>query len=103
MSAARDQMLTRIRQANQVAAGAPPPPLVRDYRAGGDVPAGHPGLVDQLEERLVDYRATVVRASGSVAGEVANVVARLIEVRGAGLLTARATGAAPELEPRHPR
>ena len=40
-------------------------PVLRDYRRAGDRPAGHHTLLDLLEERLTDYRATVHRASAT--------------------------------------
>jgi L-lactate dehydrogenase complex protein LldG len=57
---ARDEILGRIR----TALGDEPPvllPAVRDYRTADDLPPGDPALLDLLTDRLVDYRATVVR------------------------------------------
>ena len=57
---ARDEVLARIRGAlGDNPADAPP--VVRAYRQGGEHPAGSAAVVDQLVERLEDYRATVVR------------------------------------------
>ncbi|GAA2163757.1 LutC/YkgG family protein [Pedococcus bigeumensis] len=56
---AREDILQRIREANE---GIEVLPVQRDYRRGSaptSVAAG--ALVDLLEDRLVDYRATVVR------------------------------------------
>jgi L-lactate dehydrogenase complex protein LldG len=68
---ARDEVLARIR----TALGDEPPilaPVIRDYRAADDLPAGDPELLDLLVDRLVDYKATVVRCGPSeVAGAVA--------------------------------
>ena len=62
---ARDEMLARIRAANQ-AAGSPPPPTVpRDYQRHGDYPPGAPELLDVLRDRLVNYRATVIETTPS--------------------------------------
>jgi L-lactate dehydrogenase complex protein LldG len=62
---ARDDVLARIRSAH---AGAPfaPPPVARDYRATDDRSVRE--LLDLLEDRLVDYRATVRR--GTDVGEL---------------------------------
>ncbi len=57
---AREEVLRRVRAA-QDAAGAPDPgPVPRDYRRAGDDPPGSPALLARLRDRLVDYRATVV-------------------------------------------
>jgi L-lactate dehydrogenase complex protein LldG len=61
---ARDEILARIR----TALGDEPPvvaPAVRDYRTADDLPPGHPELLDLLTDRLVDYKATVVRCAAS--------------------------------------
>lgn len=57
---AREDILQRIKEAN---AGIEVRPVERDYRRGPlTAAAGEPSaLLDLLEERLVDYRATVVR------------------------------------------
>ena len=68
---ARDEVLARIR----TALGDEPPvlaPAIRDYRTSDDLPPGDPALLDLLTDRLVDYKATVVRCGPSeVAGAVA--------------------------------
>ena len=68
---ARDEVLARIR----AALGDDPPvlaPAIRDYRTADDLPPGDPALLDLLTDRLVDYKATVVRCGPSeVAGAVA--------------------------------
>jgi L-lactate dehydrogenase complex protein LldG len=66
----RDEVLARIRTAlgPQRPAPAEPP---RAYRLVDGRPAGDPALLDLLEDRLVDYRATVLRsAPGDVAASV---------------------------------
>ena len=78
---ARDEMLARIRTAiGAAAAPAPEPAAAPDpgYRVRGDLD-GAP-LLDLLEERLTDYRASVRRTTG--AGLAAAVRAALAE-RGA--------------------
>jgi L-lactate dehydrogenase complex protein LldG len=59
---ARDEVLSRIRAAlgtGGTTTGSMEIP--RAYRARGEHPPGDPALLDLLEERLVDYRATVHR------------------------------------------
>jgi L-lactate dehydrogenase complex protein LldG len=78
MSAARDEVLARIRTAlSDRAAAAPPVP--RNYRAAGILDG--PELVTLLSDRLLDYKATVHRCSQSgLAAEVAAaLVARGVE------------------------
>lgn len=67
-SEAREEMLARIRGALADRPIAPEVP--RPYRVRGSREPGHPELVDLLVDRLVDYRATVVRAAGDVASAV---------------------------------
>lgn len=69
---ARDEVLRRIRGA----LGPEPsvPPIPRDYRARGSRPPGDAGLVALLIDRLVDYRASVVRSDGDVAGAIRSVL-----------------------------
>ncbi len=57
---ARRDVLARIRQANRVA-GAREPQVPRDYAGSGTHPPGSDEVVDLLEDRLVDYKATVTR------------------------------------------
>jgi L-lactate dehydrogenase complex protein LldG len=59
---ARDEVLARIRGALGDSPAAPP--VLRAYRGAGEHAAGSAAVVDQLVERLEDYRATVVRTSG---------------------------------------
>ena len=56
----RDEMLARIRSARAGAALVEP---VRGYRTTGDL--GAAALLDLLEDRLVDYRATVHRTDAA--------------------------------------
>jgi L-lactate dehydrogenase complex protein LldG len=75
MGDARDEVLARVR----TALGDRPAPaaVVRDYDGAGPGPAGMAGLLDLLEERLVDYRAVVSRAAhDEVADAVAAALAR---------------------------
>jgi L-lactate dehydrogenase complex protein LldG len=59
---ARDEVLARIRTA---IGSTPVPPITRDYRLTDGRPAGDPGLLDLLVDRLEDYKATVVRCAPS--------------------------------------
>ena len=80
MSAARDEVLGRIR----TALGDPAPPAGADgarparYRAEAGL--GPAELLDRLAERLTDYRATVRRAAPD---EVTAVIAAALAERGA--------------------
>jgi L-lactate dehydrogenase complex protein LldG len=60
VSAARDEILGRVRAA--LAGAAPAEPVVRAYRRGGDR-GGR--IVELLCERLVDYKAEVRRVEES--------------------------------------
>jgi L-lactate dehydrogenase complex protein LldG len=73
---AREEILGRIRTA--LADGAAPPPVARDYRTAGQPrdPRGE-ALLEQLVDRLVDYRALVRR--GTTALVAATAVAALSE------------------------
>ena len=59
MSAAREEILRRIRAA--IAGGAAPPPIARAYRTAGTLDLR--ARLDLLQERLVDYGARVERTS----------------------------------------
>lgn len=59
MTGAREEVLARIRGALGDAPVSPAVP--RAYRREGEFPAGSPELVEQLVDRLEDYRAVVVR------------------------------------------
>ncbi|GIG29727.1 LutC/YkgG family protein [Cellulomonas marina] len=75
---ARTEVLARVRRALAPAPGrsaAPVPTVPRDYRRHGDVATGSSEAVELLVDRLVDYRATVVRTS--TAGLAAAVAAQL--------------------------
>lgn len=79
----REQVLARIRTANRAAGSLPPPDVPRDYRRVGRLPAGDAALVDLLHDRLVDYRATVVRCAAvgvpaAVAGALADVAGAVV-------------------------
>jgi L-lactate dehydrogenase complex protein LldG len=72
----RDEVLGRIRIALGPDRPAPAEPP-RAYRLADGRPAGDPALLDLLEDRLVDYRATVLRsAPGDVAATVAAALHR---------------------------
>ena len=57
---ARDDVLARIRRAN-ASGRATVTEVPRDYAAAGDLAPGSAGAIDLLENRLVDYKATVTR------------------------------------------
>jgi L-lactate dehydrogenase complex protein LldG len=57
---ARDDVLARIRSAN-LSGRATVTEVPRDYAAAGDLDPGSTGALDLLEDRLVDYKATVTR------------------------------------------
>jgi len=82
---ARDEVLARVRGA------LGPTPEVSDvprgYRRVGEHEAGSQVLVEQLVDRLEDYRATVVRCGaddGSVRDAVASAVSEALSRRGIG-------------------
>ena len=72
---ARDDVLRSVREALGRRAGDPAPApadVPRAYRTTTGTAPGSPEAVDLLEDRLVDYRATVVRcAAADVAATVA--------------------------------
>ena len=76
MTAARDEMLGRIRAANAAAGHPAPPDVPRDYHRKGEHPPGHPALIELFRDRLVDYKATVIDApADGVATAVATALA----------------------------
>jgi L-lactate dehydrogenase complex protein LldG len=80
MSAAREEILARVRAA--LAGGAAPPPTTRDYRTADHAQAlDGEELLELLVERLVDYRALVRRSTTALVAPA--VVAALTE-RGVG-------------------
>jgi L-lactate dehydrogenase complex protein LldG len=66
MSASREEVLRRVREAVGAPAGevVSPAVIAREYRAKSDHPPGSPALVDLLVDRLEDYKATVIRCAG---------------------------------------
>jgi L-lactate dehydrogenase complex protein LldG len=66
---ARLEMLARIRSAR---AGAGLVEPARDYRTSGEREPGSAGLIDLLEDRLLDYRAAVRRTDGAGLGAAVN-------------------------------
>jgi L-lactate dehydrogenase complex protein LldG len=74
MSAAREEVLARIRSA--LGAGVSAPEIPRAYRG----PRVEEDIVDRFRERVAEYRATVSRVP---AAELADTVGRLCRERGA--------------------
>jgi L-lactate dehydrogenase complex protein LldG len=62
MTTARDDVLARIRAAN-AAADPAPVDVPRDYHHAGDLGAGSAELLELLVDRLVDYKAEVIRSA----------------------------------------
>ena len=60
---AREDVLTRIREANAAAGSPSPVDVPRDYHRSGTLAAGSAELMELLVDRLVDYTATVLRAA----------------------------------------
>ena len=74
---ARDEVLARIRGALGDAPGAAPD-VPRSYRRTGEHPPGSARVVEQLVDRLEDYRATVLRSAAddeSVGAAIASALA----------------------------
>jgi L-lactate dehydrogenase complex protein LldG len=85
MSAARDEVLARIRRA--LGPGVAVPEVPRRYRG----PRVDDGAVDRFCERVAEYRATVTRVA---AADLADAVARLCRERGARRIAVPAGGPA---------
>ena len=93
MSEARTEVLARVRAAlGQTGSGTTPSgkvgtaphaePVPRDYRAAGEHAVGSPEVLEQLVDRLVDYKAHVHRVSADdLPATVAALVAELSEPR----------------------
>lgn len=76
---ARRDVLARIRLANEQA-GATEPDVPRDYARSSELAPGSDDVVDLLEARLVDYRATVSRCYEA---GVADAIAAALTAAGA--------------------
>ena len=78
---ARDDVLARIRSAN-TSGRATPVDIPRDYAAAGTLAPASDEVVDLLEDRLVDYKATVSRSNadgvGAAVGEALAAAARMV-------------------------
>jgi L-lactate dehydrogenase complex protein LldG len=79
VSASREEVLARIRGALGERPTAPAVP--RAYRTQGGYAAGSPELVEQLVDRLEDYRAAVVRAEGDE-GAIGTAIAAALSANG---------------------
>jgi L-lactate dehydrogenase complex protein LldG len=71
-TAAKDEILRRVRSA----LGSRPAPeaVPRDYRVTGSEEPGSDKLIDLLEDRLLDYKATVHRTNEAELGETVRSV-----------------------------
>src|SRR6266566_5145504 len=80
---ARDEVLSRVRRAIGESQSLP---IERGYRTRGDLDPGSPALIELLIDRLLDYKAAVVRCADSddaIASAVSGVmrersIARLV-------------------------
>ncbi len=77
MTDARADILARIDRA--LADRPAPAPVVRDYRIAGNVSTHREALLEQFVDRLLDYRASVRRATRAV---LAATIAEALESRG---------------------
>lgn len=90
MSSARDDVLDRIRRAS---VGAHPAIIERRYRTSS--PAALDALVELLVDRLVDYRATVLRCASR---DIALTIERVLRTTGVARVVVPAD-LAPDLVP----
>lgn len=74
MSAAKDEILQRIRSALGSRPGIAPAP--RDYRRAGAEAPGSASVLDLFENRLIDYKATVQRTTSA---HLADTLAAIID------------------------
>jgi L-lactate dehydrogenase complex protein LldG len=79
VTGAREEVLARVRGALGDAPVSPAVP--RAYRREGEFPAGSPELVEQLVDRLEDYRAVVVRTRADDAS-IGTAIAEALSQRG---------------------
>ncbi len=82
---ARDEVLARVREA--LGPTPPVPDVPRGYRRVGEHEAGAPALVEQLVDRLEDYRATVVRCGAddaSIRDAVTSAISAALSRKGPG-------------------
>ncbi|SKC45859.1 LutC/YkgG family protein [Krasilnikoviella flava] len=94
MSEARTEVLARVRAAlgqtgsgttpsGRVGAPPHPEPVPREYRAAGEHAVGSPEVLEQLVDRLVDYKAHVHQvAADALPATIATLVADLSEPDG---------------------
>ncbi|MDQ1627948.1 MAG: L-lactate dehydrogenase complex protein LldG [Actinomycetota bacterium] len=88
MTSAKEEILGRIRAALGESRSVPTV-VPRDYRTHGSDEPGSPAVLDLLEDRLVDYKASVHRtASADLAGTVRQVLAALLPEGGRVLVPA---------------
>jgi L-lactate dehydrogenase complex protein LldG len=85
---ARDEVLRRIRQA---VGESHELPIERGYRKQGEHQPGSAALIELLIDRLVDYRATVLRCQDQDSA-IAQTIADLLDERGIGRLVTPPSG-----------
>lgn len=96
MSAAREEILGRVRSALADRRDVAPVEVPRGYRMSSELTPGE--VVDRFAERVADYRATVRRPAAGDAGSVVGAVADAFAEHGALRLLA-APGAPAEWRP----
>ena len=83
---ARDDVLARIRTANRVAGVSTAPDIPRGYASGGAFSPGSPEALDLLEDRLVDYKASVTRCpAGGIPGAVHDALTAALRTASPGV------------------
>jgi len=107
MTTARTEVLARVRAAlgqtgsgttpsGKVGTAPHPEPVPRAYRAAGEHAVGSPEVIEQLVDRLVDYKAHVHQVSAdALPATIASLVAELSGPR------AGSDGPAPDKSPGH--
>jgi L-lactate dehydrogenase complex protein LldG len=83
VSGAREEILARIQEALRPSPSSPNPPdeprIRPEYRRSGEYPPGASALLDLLDDRLVDYRATVHRTTPTdLPGTIAEVLTQVV-------------------------
>jgi L-lactate dehydrogenase complex protein LldG len=82
---AKDEILQRIRSALGSRPETQPAP--RDYRRTGTGAPGSPAVLDLLEDRLIDYKATVHRTTSAELGDTVRTILEQLLPSGGPVLT----------------